>query len=213
MYLKSGLTRGVTFHGNDLIRERLLYWLKSWMTVFCILLYILGPVMNICHNQQNGRVAHPTNCAKYYNCTDQSHPVLQECPYPFLYSPIHMSCQNFEYVQCHQRYEPKAPCEYKDHQNLNKHNNYIKEGIWISSLFTFIYTSKVTVVWLSCDWHAIFIWLVILLGMQYHRVIMKRKLTVMFNNSTNIGKTNTHPLKPWNIWHWKSRPWLETDIK
>jgi hypothetical protein len=158
---------------------------------------VLGPVMNICHNQQNGRVAHPTNCAKYYNCTDQSHPMLQECPYPFLYSPIHMSCQNFEYVQCHQRYEPKAPCEYKDHQNLNIHNNYmylhIKEGIWISSLFTFIYTSKVTVVWLSCDWHAIFIWLVILLGMQYHCVIMKRKLTVMFNNSTNIGKTNTHP--------------------
>ncbi|XP_071175832.1 uncharacterized protein [Mytilus edulis] len=71
-----------------------------------------GTYMNICHNQQNGRAPHPTNCAKYYDCSDKYHPVLQECPYPFLYSTLHRSCQNFEYVQCGQRYEPQAPCEF-----------------------------------------------------------------------------------------------------
>jgi len=49
---------------------------------------------------------------------------------------------------------------------------------------------------------------------------MKRKfITVMVNNSTNTTKrTNSSHLKSLkhrkdhDIWHWKSRSWLRTDI-
>jgi len=48
--------------------------------------------------------------------------------------------------------------------------------------------------------------------------IMKRKLTEIVNNSTNIKKINNHlspqiidHKKGHNIWHWKFRSWLGTD--
>ncbi|XP_052252891.1 uncharacterized protein LOC127859481 isoform X4 [Dreissena polymorpha] len=59
-----------------------------------------------------------TNCGKYYNCTATlvGGSVVQECPYPYLFSTLSMVCQDFTTVQCDKRPEPMAPCEYDQNQ-------------------------------------------------------------------------------------------------
>lgn len=57
----------------------------------------------------------PSNCAQYYNCSDNSSKYghhLEECPYPDLFSTMTLSCQKFESVDCKNKTEPEAPCLY-----------------------------------------------------------------------------------------------------
>ncbi|XP_012945908.2 uncharacterized protein LOC101846938 [Aplysia californica] len=65
---------------------------------------------------------HPTNCARYYNCSapflsDDPGPAhLQECPYPQLFDANLRRCDNFLHVVntdgCGTRTQPKHFCDY-----------------------------------------------------------------------------------------------------
>lgn len=53
------------------------------------------------------------NCAKYFNCSDNSTLTghMKECKYPDLFSSTSLTCASFETVNCDTRTEPKAPCK------------------------------------------------------------------------------------------------------
>ncbi|WAQ97703.1 hypothetical protein MAR_022076 [Mya arenaria] len=59
---------------------------------------------------------YPYSCAKYYQCTGGSQPLLRECPYPRLYDPRTYSCRVYMFVKCGARRESKDPCDYKSNQ-------------------------------------------------------------------------------------------------
>lgn len=68
----------------------------------------------MCAANSSSRVPNPLNCAQYYDCRKRStlgKSHLLECPYPQLFSNISMACEDFQKVDCAQRYEPMAPCK------------------------------------------------------------------------------------------------------
>lgn len=68
-----------------------------------------------CQANPGSIVAHPGNCAQYYNCSQKNTKLggyLMECPYPNLFSKITNSCQNFNSTVCQNRFEPQAPCKF-----------------------------------------------------------------------------------------------------
>ncbi|WAR05418.1 hypothetical protein MAR_020787 [Mya arenaria] len=81
----------------------------------------VGPnhINDLCFSNPTAIVAHPTNCAQYFDCTKVSTQFghyLVECPYPQLFDEASLTCKSFRDVQCTNKAEPKAPCEY--FQNL-----------------------------------------------------------------------------------------------
>lgn len=66
-----------------------------------------------CQANPSSIVAHPANCAQYFNCSQRNTRLggyLLECPYPLLFSTVSNSCQNFTITSCNSRFEPQAPC-------------------------------------------------------------------------------------------------------
>ncbi|XP_052252894.1 uncharacterized protein LOC127859481 isoform X5 [Dreissena polymorpha] len=81
----------------------------------------IGPshINDLCFSNPKAIVPHPTNCAQYFDCSKASTPFghfLMECPYPDLFDERTLTCKPFTQVQCGNKAEPKAPCEY--FQNL-----------------------------------------------------------------------------------------------
>ncbi|VDI58558.1 Hypothetical predicted protein [Mytilus galloprovincialis] len=71
-------------------------------------------VPDFCKANPTAVIPSLTNCAEFYNCSDGNK--AHECQYPDLFSKISHKCENFTGVQCNNRTEPQAPCEYN--QNL-----------------------------------------------------------------------------------------------
>lgn len=71
-------------------------------------------IPSFCHAYPTAVRPHPTNCAKYYDCSTAAFGGSQnrECPYPQLFDAVSLTCKPFTDVQCGVRYEPKAPCKY-----------------------------------------------------------------------------------------------------
>ncbi|KAI8777160.1 CAunnamed protein product [Biomphalaria glabrata] len=77
--------------------------------------------LEICRNDPGLISAHPDNCAWYINCTSVPDAAMMtyfngyvsECPYPQLFSHVTLQCEDFNNVQCLERFEPKSPCEYR----------------------------------------------------------------------------------------------------
>ena len=74
-----------------------------------------------CPVKSTMKFAHPSRCAQYYDCA--SNPAndwwgthLKECEYPELFNDITKACDDFRYVNCGNRLEPKDPCDYVQHQ-------------------------------------------------------------------------------------------------
>ena len=69
-------------------------------------------------------IPHPTDCQLYYNCSfwrsmypqSKFEQHMQECPYPTQFDIKNMKCNDFEKVQCGQRYDKKHPCQYRANQ-------------------------------------------------------------------------------------------------
>ncbi|XP_059153724.1 uncharacterized protein LOC131939449 [Physella acuta] len=77
----------------------------------------------ICHHNPTATVPYAERCSQYMDCGvepggHQFMDYLLECPYPSLYSTQTGSCQNYHYVTCAEREEPKAPCEYLQYLQL-----------------------------------------------------------------------------------------------
>ncbi|KAJ8316010.1 hypothetical protein KUTeg_006024 [Tegillarca granosa] len=57
------------------------------------------PIMNfLCRSQPNLKLQHPTNCAKFYDCSKSGVTLTDrtgECPYPDLFSLVTKKCENF----------------------------------------------------------------------------------------------------------------------
>jgi hypothetical protein len=69
-----------------------------------------------CPVKSTMKFAHPSRCAQYYDCA--SNPAndwwgthLKECEYPELFNDITKACDDFRYVNCGNRLEPKDPCK------------------------------------------------------------------------------------------------------
>ncbi|KAK3583069.1 hypothetical protein CHS0354_004014 [Potamilus streckersoni] len=78
-----------------------------------------GTIPDYCKAHPTAVIASDTNCAKYYNCSDVKSRIggnAIECKYPDLFSTTTNQCENFTLVQCKNRTEPQAPCQYD--QNL-----------------------------------------------------------------------------------------------
>ena len=79
-----------------------------------VFVFTLGNIMSYCKANSKAIKPHPTNCAKYVNCsaTDSIYgKFIQECTYPQLFSSISLRCEKFESVTCIPRNEPQAPCK------------------------------------------------------------------------------------------------------
>ncbi|XP_022301896.1 uncharacterized protein LOC111109921 [Crassostrea virginica] len=71
---------------------------------------------DLCLRYPNITLQHPYNCAKYLVC-DPAAPKgsmarIEECDFPYLYSPVSGRCKHYSVVQCGQRFQPKSHCEY-----------------------------------------------------------------------------------------------------
>lgn len=76
----------------------------------------LVDVISYCRAHPTAVVAHPWNCAQFFNCSHRQSRLggyLDECPYPMLYSTEKQICSNFTAVNCKSRPEPKGPCKLK----------------------------------------------------------------------------------------------------
>ncbi|KAK3095139.1 hypothetical protein FSP39_010723 [Pinctada imbricata] len=72
-----------------------------------------GMIRPYCAANPNSILAHPYNCAQYYDCRKAiggSH--LRECKYPQLFQESSQTCRNFTMVNCGEKFEPQAPCDY-----------------------------------------------------------------------------------------------------
>ncbi|XP_061184903.1 uncharacterized protein LOC133192909 isoform X1 [Saccostrea echinata] len=74
-----------------------------------------------CRDNRMAILPHPFQCAQYYDCRrviGNSH--LRECKYPQLFDESTMTCRNFTDVNCGERTEPRAPCDYlQNHCEMN----------------------------------------------------------------------------------------------
>lgn len=71
---------------------------------------------SVCKADSDDLIAHPDNCARYYNCSsnpdeDWWGENVRECPYPWVFSQATMRCQPHETVDCASRAVPLDPCE------------------------------------------------------------------------------------------------------
>ena len=71
--------------------------------------------MNFCAERPMDAMAHPTECAQYYDCrqrgTRLGETYLAECPYPQLFDPELAACVDYTLANCGMRREPIAPCK------------------------------------------------------------------------------------------------------
>ncbi|VDI54945.1 Hypothetical predicted protein, partial [Mytilus galloprovincialis] len=93
----------------------------------CMVDVVSVDVPEYCKANTAAIIPDPTNCAKYYNCSDPTRQDIfiletcRECTYPDLFSRVTFKCENFSTVNCIPLQEPLAPCEYE--QNLCKPND------------------------------------------------------------------------------------------
>ncbi|XP_071165550.1 uncharacterized protein [Mytilus edulis] len=69
-----------------------------------------------CPQYPRAKLVHDKNCARYYDCSDFGNkrtPYLKECPYPQLFNTDTLTCDDYKYVECEERYRPVTPCDYK----------------------------------------------------------------------------------------------------
>ena len=72
-------------------------------------------VLDYCKVHQAAMIPDPTNCAKFYNCSQNmatKTAVTSECKYPDLFSRVSNKCERFQNVSCDTRKEPQAPCKF-----------------------------------------------------------------------------------------------------
>lgn len=88
------------------------------MSMYIYVCFILFLSEVFCKYHPADLMMDPTNCARYYNCSDPSIKeglgvkYLHECRYPRLFKDVQTGCVLFLNVTCAERYEPKAPCKY-----------------------------------------------------------------------------------------------------
>lgn len=70
---------------------------------------------NLCLRYPNITVQHPHNCGKYFVCDPKapqgSMARIEECDFPYLFSPESGRCKHYSVVSCGQRFEPKTHCK------------------------------------------------------------------------------------------------------
>ncbi|XP_067685006.1 uncharacterized protein [Haliotis asinina] len=74
-----------------------------------------------CPPESTALIPHPSHCAQYFNCSASKHGYfwpehLRECPYPQLYNDITKQCEHYTMVDCGDRFEPTAQCDYRGNQ-------------------------------------------------------------------------------------------------
>lgn len=76
-------------------------------------IYFSVDIVPYCHANPNDIVPKLDSCAQYYICSKVTGNVaiVEECPYPDLFSRSLLQCGDFESVDCDRRPEPQAPCE------------------------------------------------------------------------------------------------------
>ena len=78
-------------------------------------LYSIAGNPNIfCTVRPSSMMAHPTQCAQFYDCSRPASlygTYLHECQYPQMFDDVSGTCADFTAVNCGSRYEPKAPCK------------------------------------------------------------------------------------------------------
>ncbi|XP_048247457.1 uncharacterized protein LOC124144745 [Haliotis rufescens] len=81
---------------------------------------IQDSINSFCSKNPMARFPDPADCAKSYDCTNPQHQMglqmfQRECDYMHLYDAGSSSCVMFDKltVPCGDRFEPRAPCEYK----------------------------------------------------------------------------------------------------
>lgn len=67
-------------------------------------------VIEYCRYHSDAILSSPDSCAKYYNCKRRDN-LVEECPYPSLFSQTTNKCEQFSMVYCGLRPEPVAPCK------------------------------------------------------------------------------------------------------
>ncbi|XP_067669493.1 serine-rich adhesin for platelets-like [Haliotis asinina] len=87
------------------------------LTMKCSSVY-KASIATYCTQNPTAKFTVATNCAKYYDCSKQTHHMQldmyqSECPYRQLYDDITGSCKPYDEVDCGPRWVPKSPCEYK----------------------------------------------------------------------------------------------------
>ena len=85
------------------------YWLVP-MTIWNFLFFTVD-VPDYCKAHPSAMIPDPTNCAKFYNCS-QKMAVTSECKYPDLFSDVTKQCEQFQSVSCDTRKEPQEPCKF-----------------------------------------------------------------------------------------------------
>lgn len=76
---------------------------------------ITDVVDTYCPQYPRAKLVHDKNCARYYDCSDFGNkrtPYLKECPYPQLFNTDTLTCDDYKYVECEERYRPVTPCKY-----------------------------------------------------------------------------------------------------
>ena len=71
-------------------------------------------VVSYCQAHRGDIKADPSNCARYFNCSDPTSPLgpyIEECNYPELFSTLYKTCGQFDQVDCQSRPEPTSPCK------------------------------------------------------------------------------------------------------
>ncbi|XP_041355816.1 uncharacterized protein LOC121373314 [Gigantopelta aegis] len=74
-------------------------------------------IIAYCTSTPSAIFSSPTDCAKYIDCSAQSHnaklnPFENECDYPMLFNQVTKRCEIYNKVNCGTRPVPKAPCDY-----------------------------------------------------------------------------------------------------
>lgn len=90
----------------------------------CIVLFFLNidtNIAEICFQHPDFVTGSPTDCHRFYNCSEESSffhqmsswptPFLHKCPYPFLFSEESLQCENYTDVVCGTRFEATWECK------------------------------------------------------------------------------------------------------
>ncbi|KAK3583067.1 hypothetical protein CHS0354_004012 [Potamilus streckersoni] len=81
-------------------------------------------IEEICSSSTYAVVAHPDNCAQFYNCEVENTKLgnyLMECPYPQLFDSNSLMCKDFQDVECGIKSQPLSQCDYHGHVCIGPH--------------------------------------------------------------------------------------------
>lgn len=103
---------------SEIQKLQLVYY--CCICIFCTVI-ILKKISNVtdvvksyCPQYKKAKLLHEDSCARYYDCGDigtGAEPYLKECPYPQLFNPDTLTCDDYKYVDCQGRNRPVTPCK------------------------------------------------------------------------------------------------------